>query len=62
MEAPCFDEVLTVRGLADQDETHLVIHRNVAGGIAYAHTPMDATKMLLCEICYSGVRVWLNPA
>lgn len=61
MEAPCFDEVVTAR-LDDNEPFHLVVHRGVDGSIAYAHTPMDASKMLLCEICYSGVRVWLNPA
>lgn len=61
MEAPCFDEIVPA-SLDDKEPFDLVVHRNTDGGIAYAHTPMDASKMLVCEICYSGARVWMNLA
>jgi hypothetical protein len=60
METPCFDEVMRA-SLDDHYDFDLVVHRNVEGGVAYAHTPMDATRMLVCDICYSGARVVMKP-
>lgn len=58
MTEPCFDEVVEAEDLGD---TPLIVHRNADGDVAYIHSPLDATKMLVCEICYSGARVWIKP-
>ena len=55
MTGPCFDECVEAGDIDWQ--TLLVIHRNAEGKIVYIHSPLDGTKQLVCEICYSGARV-----